>query len=182
MQSEKKSRIHIMVRAAIVAAVTCVLAPVAVPIGPVPISLATLVLYLSVYLLDWKLASLSCLVYILLGTVGLPVFSGFTGGAAKLLGPTGGYIVGYIPMVIVSGLIIDRFPGRRWIHFLGLVLGTALLYAIGTAWFCYEAESALVPALGLCVFPFIPGDLIKIAAAMIFGPMIRSRLEKAKLA
>ena len=74
------------------AAVTCILAPLSVPIGPVPISLTNFAIYLSLYLLDWKKGTLSYLIYLLLGLVGLPVFSGFTGGLAKLAGPTGGYI------------------------------------------------------------------------------------------
>ena len=85
----------------------CVLAPFSIPVGPVPISLTTLVIYISVYLLGWKMASLSCFVYILIGMAGLPVFSGFSGGPGKLAGPTGGYIIGFIPMAVITGMMIS---------------------------------------------------------------------------
>lgn len=87
-----------MVSTALMTAVTCILAPLSVPIGPVPISFTNLAIYLSLYLLDWKRGTLSYFLYLLIGFAGLPVFSGFTGGVAKLAGPTGGYIVGFIPM------------------------------------------------------------------------------------
>lgn len=93
-QTFRKTSTYAMVVTALMAAVTCILAPLSVPIGPVPISLTNFAIYLSLYLLDWKKGTLSYLIYLLLGLVGLPVFSGFTGGLAKLAGPTGGYIIG----------------------------------------------------------------------------------------
>ena len=89
-QTFRKTSTYAMVVTALMAAVTCILAPLSVPIGPVPISLTNFAIYLSLYLLDWKKGTLSYLIYLLLGLVGLPVFSGFTGGLAKLAGPTGG--------------------------------------------------------------------------------------------
>ena len=81
---------------ALMTAVTCILAPLSIPIGPVPISLTNLAIYISLYLLGWKRGTISYLIYLLIGLVGIPVFSGFTGGPAKLAGPTGGYIIGFI--------------------------------------------------------------------------------------
>ena len=86
-QTFRKTSTYAMVVTALMAAVTCILAPLSVPIGPVPISLTNFAIYLSLYLLDWKKGTLSYLIYLLLGLVGLPVFSGFTGGLAKLAGP-----------------------------------------------------------------------------------------------
>ena len=80
---------------ALMTAVTCILAPLSIPIGPVPISLTNLAIYISLYLLGWKRGTISYLIYLLIGLVGIPVFSGFTGGPAKLAGPTGGYIIDY---------------------------------------------------------------------------------------
>lgn len=88
-QTFRKTSTYAMVVTALMAAVTCILAPLSVPIGPVPISLTNFAIYLSLYLLDWKKGTLSYLIYLLLGLVGLPVFSGFTGGLAKVAGPTG---------------------------------------------------------------------------------------------
>ena len=86
-QTFRKTSTYAMVVTALMAAVTCILAPLSVPIGPVPISLTNFAIYLSLYLLDWKKGTLSYLIYLLLGLVGLPVFSGFTGGPSKLAGP-----------------------------------------------------------------------------------------------
>ena len=89
---------------ALMTAVTCILAPLSIPIGPVPISLTNLAIYISLYLLGWKRGTISYLIYLLIGLVGIPVFSGFTGGPAKLAGPTGGYIIGFIVMAVIAGL------------------------------------------------------------------------------
>lgn len=85
----EKSKIYGLSMTAVMAAVTCVLAPMSIPIGPVPISFTNLAIYLSLYLLGWKRGTVSYLVYVLIGMVGVPVFSGFTGGMGRLLGPTG---------------------------------------------------------------------------------------------
>ena len=115
-QTFRKTSTYAMVVTALMAAVTCILAPLSVPIGPVPISLTNFAIYLSLYLLDWKKGTLSYLIYLLLGLVGLPVFSGFTGGLAKLAGPTGGYIIGFIPMAIICGFAFEKFSNRRYCH------------------------------------------------------------------
>lgn len=176
----RKSQIYTLSMTAVMAAVTCVLAPLSIPIGPVPISLTNLAIYFSLYLLGWKWGTVSYVVYMLLGAVGLPVFSGFTGGMWKLLGPTGGYIVGFIPMAVIAGLIIDKFRNRG-IQLLGMAVATAVCYAFGTAWYCFEAGVQVAPALATCVFPFIPFDLAKIVIAMLAGPVLYGRLERAGL-
>lgn len=169
---------YAMVSTALMTAVTCILAPLSVPIGPVPISFTNLAIYLSLYLLDWKRGTLSYFLYLLIGFAGLPVFSGFTGGVAKLAGPTGGYIVGFIPMAIIAGIVIDHCQ-KRWIQLLGMIVGTAICYALGTAWFCVQAGYTVSAALAVCVFPFIPADLIKMLIAMTIGPEIRKRVGSA---
>ena len=177
-----RGKIYTMSMIAVMTAVTCVLAPMAIPLpfSPVPISLTNLVLYFSAYLLGWKRASVSYIVYMLIGMVGVPVFSGFAGGLGKLAGPTGGYIVGFLPMVAIAGLVIEG-THNRLLQILGMILGTAVCYALGTAWFCFSMDTQVRAALGLCVIPYLPGDFLKMLAAMAVGPMIRSRLEKANL-
>ena len=164
-----------MALVAIMTALTCILAPVALPSGPVPISLTNMVIYFSLYLLGWKFGTLSYVIYLLIGLVGVPVFSGFSAGPAKLFGPTGGYLIGFIPMAIIAGIVIDKFS-QRWIQILGMIIGTAICYAFGTAWFCVQAGYTVSAALAVCVIPFIPADLIKMVIAMIIGPEIRKRL------
>ena len=169
------SKTYEITMTALMAAVTCILAPLSIPIGPVPISFTNLAIYLSLYLLGWKRGTISYLIYLLLGLVGLPVFSGFTGGPAKLAGPTGGYIIGFIPMAIIAGIVIDKFTNRG-IQILGMIVGTAICYAFGTAWFCFQSGYTVGAALAVCVIPFIPADLCKMVIAMIIGPMVRKRL------
>lgn len=169
------SKTYALTATALMTGVICILSPMALPIGPVPISLTTFMIYLAIYILGWKKAAISILLFLLIGFAGLPVFSGFVGGPAKLLGPTGGYLIGYIPMAVVAGLAIERTAGRLT-HLLGMIAGTAVLYALGTAWFCFQANYTLGAALAVCVFPFIPGDLAKILLAMTLGPVIRKRV------
>lgn len=179
-EPKSRSRIYCLSMIALMTAVICVLAPMSVPIGPVPISLTNLAIYLSLYLLGWKRGTAAYLVYILLGMVGMPVFSSFRGGVGHLLGPTGGYIIGFIPMALLAGLAISK-SGNRIVQLLGMAVGTVIAYAFATAWHCVSTGSAVLPALALCVFPFIPFDLAKMAFVMLTGPMIRSRLVRAGL-
>lgn len=171
-----------LVLISLITAITCILAPLSVPIpvSPVPISLTNLVLLVSIYILGWKDATISFLVYLLLGTAGLPVFSGFTGGLAKLAGPTGGYLVGFIFMTILSGLFIEHFTGKRFLTVIGMILGTAVAYAFGTAWLAFQMELSFTAALSIGVLPYLPGDTAKIIIAVIFGPVLRTRISSAR--
>ena len=177
-KSSQRISTKTMALIAVMTAVTCVLAPLSVPIGPVPISLTNLAIYFGLYILGMRKETVSYIIYLLIGFVGLPVFSGFTGGAGKLLGPTGGYLIGFIPMAIVAGILIDKSGGKVVPSVIGMVLGTAICYALGTAWFCIQADYEVMPALALCVIPFLPGDAAKIAIAAFFGPQIRRALNR----
>ena len=182
METKTKSNIYPLAMTAMMAAVISVVAPFSIPAwGEVSFTLCTFVLYLSPYILGWKKAAVATLVYIMLGMVGMPVFSNFKSGLGVLAGPTGGYILGYIPMVIIGGLIIKAFPKNRAIHLGGMILATAVLYAFGTALFCAQTGSALERALVVCVFPFIPFDLGKMVIATGLGPVLRERLGKANI-
>lgn len=179
METKTRSRVYPLVMTAVMAAVICAVAPFALPVGPIPITLGTLVMYLAGYVLGGKRAGAAVLVYVLLGAVGVPVFNGFTGGLGVVAGPTGGYIVGFIPLALLSGLAVERFPDSRVLQFAGMILATAVLYALGTAWYCVQAGKTLGVALGACVFPFIPGDLAKMVVALVLGPVLRERLVRA---
>lgn len=182
MNEKKIFDLKSMVLMALFAALTCVLAPLSVPIGPVPISLTNLVIYFSVYVLGWQRATITYIVYLLLGLVGLPVFSGFEGGIGKLAGPTGGYLIGFIFMAIVCGLFVKIKEDQKIVNLVvgiaGMILGTAIAYAFGTAWFCFSTGTGLVAALALCVFPFILGDLIKIVIAALVAPPLAKQIKK----
>ena len=179
-RTARRSKTCRLAMTALMTAVTCVLAPLSIPIGPVPISFTNLAIYLSLYLLGWKWGTVSYLAYLLLGAVGVPVFGGFTGGLGILLGSTGGYLAGFLPMALLAGWVIDHTE-NRCLQLAGMIAGTAVCYALGTAWFCFVGNTAPLAALGLCVFPFLPGDLGKMLLAMTAGPLIRRRLVQAGL-
>lgn len=179
METNTKSNIYPLAMTAMMAAVVAAAAPFAIPAGEISFTLCTFVLYLTPYILGWKRAAAATLVYILLGMVGMPVFSGFKAGLGVLAGPTGGYVLGYIPMVITGGLVIKAFPKNRAIHLGGMLLATAILYAFGTAVFCMQTGAALEKALWACVIPFLPFDLGKMVMATGLGPVLRERLVKA---
>lgn len=171
----RSSKTYALTATALMTAVLCILSPMALPIGPVPITLSNFIILLTIYILGWKKATISLLLFLLLGFAGLPVFSGFVGGPAKVLGPTGGYLIGYIPMAVIAGILIDRTKSRP-VHILGMIAGTVVLYAFGTAWFCFQANYTVGAALSVCVFPFVPGDLVKMFLAMTLGPVIKKRI------
>ena len=167
-----------LVLIALITAITCILAPLAIPIpvSPVPISLTNLVIMISIYVLGWKDATISYIVYLLLGLVGLPVFSGFTGGLGKIAGPTGGYLVGFIFLTVIAGLCVDKFPKNRVIAVVGMIIGMAITYIFGTEWLAIQLKMTFVAALSVGVIPYLVGDAVKIIIAIIVGPVLRSRL------
>ncbi|NLG02863.1 MAG: biotin transporter BioY [Clostridia bacterium] len=162
---------------ALMAALLCVLGPLSVPIGVIPISFTNLAICLFVVLIGGKKASVSCVIYLLIGLVGLPVFSGFQGGAGKLFGPTGGYLIGFIFLALISGFFVDRFADKKWLHALGMFIGTIVLYIFGTAWLSFQSGMSFDQALTVGVIPFFPFDMIKILIAVMFGPIIKTRIE-----
>ena len=182
-----------LTKIALMAALQCIISPFAIafPISPVPMSFATLMLYLSVYILGKKHATISCGIYLLIGLVGIPVFSGFTGGAGKLLGPTGGYLIGYLTLVFIGGWCVEKWSGfgnvgasgmgrlNFLLQGLGLAIGTAVCYLFGTAWLAYQMGMDFVTSLGVGVLPLIIGDVVKIAIGVLVGNVVRKRLVKA---
>ncbi len=161
---------------AVMTAIFCVLCPVSIPIGPVPVSLTTFVIFLGLYILGCKRCTVSVLIYILLGASGLPVFSGFQGGIAKLTGPTGGYILGFIPMVIVAGLIIDKIKNRPALCLAITVLSSWIVYIPGSLWLSYSTGISFGAAMLTGVVPFIVFDIIKAFLAFAVGMGVYRRL------
>ena len=160
---------------AVMAALICIAGPLVIPAGPIPLSLATFAVYLAGAVLGKKRGTLAVALYLLIGIIGVPVFSGFSGGFQKLAGVTGGYLAGYLPCAFLSGLGAEGSEKRRrkWILPAMMTAGTAVLYALGTAWFMIHTGNAVSAALSLCVIPFLPGDAVKIAAAALLAPTLR---------
>ena len=174
---------RLLVRIALVTAITCILAPLSIPLpfSPVPLSLTNLVLYISIFVLGWKSATVSYLVYLFLGTVGLPVFSGFAGGLGKLAGPTGGYLVGMIFLTILSGWIAERFSKKPVLIFIGMLLGSAVNYLFGTTWLCMQLHLSFAEGLMIGVVPYLFFDIAKMLIALFVGLTIQKRLKNLLL-
>ncbi len=176
---DKKLTTYQMAVTAVMAAVLCVLGPLTVPIGAVPISLANFVICLSAWLLGPKFGTLSVAIYLVLGLVGIPVFSGYGAGLAKVAGPTGGYLVGYLLLAFIGGLFIEKSKGQPVVSAVGLILGDAACYVLGTAWFVFQMKCELGHALAVCVYPFLLLDLAKIVVSCVVGALLRKRLAQA---
>lgn len=167
-------------------AVICIMSPFSIPllISPVPITLGFLAIYFALFALGMVKGTISCLLYILLGLVGLPVFSGFSGGAGKLFGPTGGYIIGYIFLALIAGFFIDKFASKwqNWyLCLIGMILGSAVCYLFGTLMLAFQMQLSFYEALWLGVIPYIPADLCKMAIALLVGIPLRRALIRADL-
>ena len=164
----------------LMAATLCIIGPATIPVGVVPVSLIQVVLYFVAYVLGMWRSVGSCLIYICIGLIGLPVFSGYSSGPAVLLGPTGGYILGYLPLTLCSGYFIERFTKRGW-HLLGMLLGLGLCYLLGTGWLMLAANLSVKQAVLTGIAPFIIFDLIKISVALFIGPVFRRHMKKANV-
>ncbi len=168
-----------MTQIAVMAALICIAGPLVIPAGPIPLSLATFAVYLAGSVLGKKHGTMAVGLYLLIGIVGVPVFSGFSGGIQKLAGVTGGYLAGYLPCAWLSGAGAEcREKTGWWFHVLMMAAGTAVLYLIGTGYFMIQTGNALGAALSLCVIPFLPGDAVKIIAAAILTDPLRKALRK----
>lgn len=161
-------------------AVLCVISPFSIPLpfSPVPFSLGTMAIYFIALILGPKSGTISVLLYLLLGAVGLPVFSGFTGGPGKLFGPTGGYLLGYVVLTFVCGLFVQK-SHRKVMTLLGMLLGTFFCYTLGSIWLACQLSLTIKEALAIGVLPYLPGDIAKIALALILGTTLRTRLKKS---
>ena len=174
-EKKRKSVAYDIAISALFVAVIAVCAWIAVPISEISITLQTMGVCLAAAMLGWERGLAAVAAYILLGLVGVPVFSGFTGGAAKLIGPTGGYIVGFLFTALLVGIACDLVRGKaKWLFavvcVLSMIVGIAVCYAFGTGWFMFMMSGkgnpyTLSAALAMCVLPYIPFDLIKIAVA-----------------
>lgn len=167
---------------ALMTALLCIMAPcsVTLPISPISYSLATLAIYFIITILDMKSSVVCIILYLLIGLIGLPVFSNFGAGLGKLIGPTGGYLVGYIFIALIGGFFTTKFNGKIYMYIIGMILATAVLYIFGTAWYLIlNGEATLAIALSFCVFPFLIPDLCKIIIAACLGEVVRRRLLKS---
>ena len=144
----------------------------------VPFTLQTFAVFAVLLILGGEKGTVATLVYVLMGSAGIPVFSGFSGGVGVILGKTGGYIIGFLFIGIIYTLL-TRFLGMKTIvEITALLLGLIVCYAFGTAWFIYiyirdTGEVGLLTVLSWCVFPFILPDLVKMALAFLLAKRVK---------
>ena len=166
-----------LVLAALFAALTAVCSQIHIPLPMIPINLALFSVHLCGALLGAKWGALSMAVYALLGAIGVPVFAGFGSGPAVLFGKTGGYILGYILCAAIVGVLSRRIGFSYLKLCLSMVIGVAVCYAFGTAWFMVVSGLNLVTSLGYCVLPFLPGDAVKILLAAFLALRLQKPLQ-----
>ncbi len=160
---------------ALFAALTAVCAQITVPLPLVPITLQTFAVIMSGLLLGPGLGALTQLVYLLLGAVGLPVFAGFHAGPASLVGPSGGYLWGFVAAAFIAGLV-SRDPevslGRLTVAALA---ATLVVYAVGLPWLAAVAHLPFSAAIEVGLVPFLPGDAAKVALTIYLAWALRRR-------
>ncbi len=177
----KKSKIYDMVVCALFAAICCVLSPISVPIGPVPVSLGLLAVIFTGVVLGPVRGVISVAVFFILGLF-LPVFTGGHVGFSTFVGPTGGYAWSYIIVVFVVGLLTQIRFNNKIVEIIAnvffCIIGVVICYFFGTIQFMLVMNTNLSYSLGVCVVPFIPFDIVKCLIAGIAGPPIKSALSK----
>lgn len=149
-----------------------------IPLPMVPINLALLAVYLCGAVLPPLYSTLSVAAFLLLGMVGVPVFAGLKGGVGALFGMTGGYLLGYLLCVLIIGFLRNRLLPTLWGRVAMFSAGLAVCYALGTVWFMAVTGHSLSKSLALCVWPFLPGDAVKIALAAVLTPRLMQAVPK----
>lgn len=167
---DKKLKTLDMVYIALSAVLIAICSWISIP-TVVPFTLQTFAVFCVVGLLGGKRGAMAIVLYILMGAIGLPVYSNFKGGIGALFGPTGGYIVGFFLAVLIYWLITVLFGHKTFIKAIAMAAGLLAVYTFGTIWFMvvYSRSSGavgLLTVLGWCVIPFVIPDLIKLAAAL----------------
>lgn len=165
---------------ALFAVLMAVCAWISIPITTISFTLQTFAIFAALLTLGGRRGTYAVIVYILLGAIGLPLFSGFKSGLAALLGASGGYIIGFIGTALLYWLIVSRLGESLPVSVAACVLGLAVCYAFGTVWFLkvYTASPMdLSTALGMCVIPFIIPDLCKLALAVLLSRRVKKFLK-----
>lgn len=166
----RQTNISDMVFVALGAVLIAVCSWISIPFT-VPFTMQTFAVFLVSGLYGMGRGTMSLVIYLLLGCVGMPVFTGFRGGLHVLAGPTGGYLVGFLCLPPLMGAMQKMFGKKNWVFVVSGCVGLLLCYAFGTAWFMilymYQGENiGIMAVLGMCVFPFVIPDILKLGLAM----------------
>ena len=178
VRTENKMKALDIAYVAMGVALITVCAFITVPMA-VPFTLQTFAVFATLLILGGYRGTVATVVYVLMGAIGLPVFAGFSGGLAIILGNTGGYILGFIFIGLIYATSIRLFGKKIYVELPALLTGLVVCYAFGTAWFMYvymrnTGTVGVVTVLSWCVFPFVIPDLLKMALAFAVSRRVRS--------
>ncbi|MBR6531112.1 MAG: biotin transporter BioY [Clostridia bacterium] len=169
----KKTNTQNIITVSLSAALICICSWIQVP-SAVPFTMQTFAVFFVSATLGAKRGVTALLVYILLGAVGLPVFSGFQGGIGALLGATGGFVLGFVPAALIVGLVSSKLGIKSVPCILSCTASLLLCYLTGTLWFAFVyGDGNLAGAISVCVLPFIIPDIIKLTLAMLIAKRVR---------
>lgn len=171
--TQRKTPIRMMVYASLLAALTAASALITIPIGEVPVILYNFFILMMGLLLGSRWGAASIAVYLLAGGLGLPVFAGGKGGIAILLGPTGGYLIGFLPAVFIIGFISEKFKQRFSYDIIAMLCGTVVIYAFGVIQLKIVLGKTWMLTMALGVIPFIFFDIVKVVAAAVTAKAVR---------
>ncbi len=160
MNERTKTKQYIL--CALFVAFSAICAQLVIPIQPVPITLGTLAILMAGAMLGPKYGALAVLIYVLLGLVGVPVFSMGRAGVGIIAGPSGGFVMGWVLVAAATGFVAEKLGKSYTSLVIAMVVGTIVCYITGVAWFMFLTGTGLWPALVACMFPFLPGDTAKI--------------------
>lgn len=179
--TKEKLKLRSMIITALFAAIIGVLAQITIPLPLVPITGQTLAIGLAATILGSRYGTLSAILYLVIGAVGVPVFAEFSGGISKIFGPTGGYLVGFIPATFLIGFYLEK-TRFTFIHALiANIIGMIVTLVFGTAWLKVSADLTWTAAIAGGLTPFLIVGVVKAALAAWIGIIVRSRLVSAKL-
>ena len=169
---------------ALMTAIISVLSPLSIPLaGEVPVSLATFAVMLAGVLLGPKDGTICAALYLLLGAIGIPVFAGYASGVSVLFGVRGGFLFGYVILAFFSGLFVrkeEKNVKKKVVQMIvGMIIGNAVLYALGIIWFMFVTKMGIMASLAACVIPFLPGDTLKIVAVFLLSPRLSKVIDKS---
>lgn len=177
----KNNSLKMWITSALFAAFIGIFAQLTIPLPLIPITGQTFAIGFTITVLGLRYGSLSVFIYILLGMIGIPVFSAMSGGLGIILGPTGGYIIGFIPTAIIMGFYLKQFGTSKSHAILANLIGMMITLAFGTIWLKYGSGFSWSTAISAGIYPFLIVGIIKAIFAALAGVTIRQRLLRAKL-
>ena len=178
----KKQHIRAITETALCTALIAVSAQISILVfaSNIPYTLQTFALFLIAAVFGWKKSTIATVIYLALAAIGLPIMAGFKGGIAAIMGPTGGYALGFLFIALLTGIAAEKGKGNKWILLAGMVAGLLVCYAFGTVWFkyIYGTDKGLGAVLMLCVVPYLPVDAVKIVCAVLLAGRVKKALYK----